>query len=372
MSELSSVDACLKEPQADHVKTLMRKRDVSDGYDAANKRQRANTIALLPETPQAQGEQESALIKEEDDKPPKPEDDPAAYDQARLQAGLQYISRAEKRKITPRTETFMYHYKNAYKDALQNTNPDSRASHINLVSTLDKVYQSEAFYFAARLPEDYNQLMVYAQLRRMEFMANYGDWAGIETTEIRNDLSVAAQGSEGAPATHDVLLANASLKGPRSWTNISDELQDTDVPHLMRNVWTACDTLHYDPAHMLEVIQYWADRNRTMHNRAKEFMETGQWDDMKKQLMNDIKELYNIIPVADRHKIPFWEKLLYGLRDRFYDIDSSAPDDTNLWTVNARARQISGINAKKNQNAQKQIEEILRLTREQLLASIEV
>ena len=83
------------------------------------------------------------------------------------------INRPAKRIITPRTQEFLKIHKDAYKIALD-VEPSDKAA-LAVVQAMDTVYYSSAFYVKPRSSEEHEHLMYYVKLRRLEFLANYGN-----------------------------------------------------------------------------------------------------------------------------------------------------------------------------------------------------
>lgn len=172
----------IPDDRGEEIKDLVKERDGSDSEGRPIKRARADTSALLPP-----GNDEQSI-----EDPPIPESDLNNYDRERLQKGLRCIIEAAKKKITPRTQEFLKLHKDAYKAALE-AHTSEEASRA-VVQAMDQVYHTAAFYFEPRSSEEYERLMIYLKLRRLESMANYGDYLRQELQEIRAILNAAAIG----------------------------------------------------------------------------------------------------------------------------------------------------------------------------------
>ena len=57
---------------------------------------------------------------------------------------------------------------------------------------MDKVYHSPGSFFKPLTPDEHQEFMYYVKLRRLEMLANYGDWLGRELQKIRAQLKSAA------------------------------------------------------------------------------------------------------------------------------------------------------------------------------------
>ena len=261
------ISSTVPDDHAEEIKKRLRERDGSDDESRPRKRARADTRALLP--PGADG-----LEVEE---PPKPEEDLDRYDVERLQRGLSYINGAAKRKITPRTQEFLRQHKDAYKVALESSAEDKASCAV--VQLLDKVYYSTSFYLKPRSAEEFGKLQAFVKLRRLELLANYGDYLGQELQQIRVDLKAAAKG-----AAADVQKVNLELSPPRTWLAIADELAGADMGDLRKHVYIACGVLGMDPHHMLLLIEQWGDRNRIFHNQVRQYITDCHWPALAKQI----------------------------------------------------------------------------------------
>ena len=76
--------------------------------------------------------------------------------------------------------------------------------------------------------------MHYVKLRRLELLANYGDYLGQELQEIRLDLKAAATG-----AGSEVREAALELGPPKTWLTIADELAGASMGDLRKHVYIA-------------------------------------------------------------------------------------------------------------------------------------
>lgn len=302
------------------IKKRIRERDDPDDEGRSFKRPRADTSALLP----------PASDQQEIEEPPKPEDDLDKYDQKRLQQGLRYIDGASKRKITPRTQEFLKIHKEAYKIALNGDAPvtTSRA----VVQVLDKVYYSTSFYLRPRSSDEHDHLMQYVRLRRLELLANYGDYLGQELQDIRSDLKAAASGSDS-----DIQNASRNLGPPKQWTAIADELAGADPADLRKHVAVACGVLGIDSEHMLWLIEEWAQRNRLFHNSIRQYISDCHWHLLAEQISRDLAELLNVATDAD--SAAKYEKVVLNIQNEYFDDISR--DDPRVYQPSEKARKLT-------------------------------
>jgi hypothetical protein len=313
------ISSTVPDDHAEEIKKRLRERDGSDDESRPRKRARADTRALLP--PGADGL--------EGEEPPKPEEDLDRYDVERLQRGLSYINGAAKRKITPRTQEFLRQHKDAYKVALESGAEDKASCAV--VQALDKVYYSTSFYLKPRSAEEFGKLQAFVKLRRLELLANYGDYLGQELQQIRADLKAAAKG-----AAADVQKAKLELSPPRTWLAIADELAGADMGDLRKHVYVACGVLGMDPHHMLWLIEQWGDRNRRFHNQVRQYITDCHWPALAKQIWRDLKELPNA--VIDPDDLAKYETVLVSVQKEYFDVLDKY--DPQHWLPNQKARDL--------------------------------
>ena len=86
------------------------------------------------------------------------------------------------------------------------------------------MYYSKSFYFKPRSSEEHERFVDYVKLRQLELLANYGDYLEHEASLFRADLKEAFSGAHSE--NPEILEASRGLSGPRTWTDIADELAD--------------------------------------------------------------------------------------------------------------------------------------------------
>ena len=320
--------AIIPDDHGEDIRKRVRERDGSDDETPSKKRPRASTTALL----QPLSNHEAEILE-----PPPPEDDLSMYDQERLKKGLQYVTSAAKRNITPRTEAFLALHKEALKVALTGQAP-SEASR-SVVQALDQVYMSAAFYLKPRSADEHAHLAKYTKLRRLEMLGNYGDYLGQGLQEIRLRLKTTAHGSDD-PALRK---AHLQLKSPKTWVNIADELAGEDLHDLRKDVYVACGTLGIDAEHILWVIREFAERNRMFQCSIRQYIENCHWHELARQLCIDLKEVLAI--AGDQETADNYEKVLTFIRDEYFEFTD--PDDAQHWLPSEKARELTKDKAEK-------------------------
>lgn len=310
----------IPDEHGEEIRKRIRERDGPELEGPPKKRARADTLALL------ESEGEIAELNE----PPKPEDDLKKYDRERLQQGLRYVDEATKRKITPRTNEFLQIHKEAYKAALDSETPKQESCAV--VRAMDRVYYSAAFYLRPRDPKEYQDLMYYVKLRRLELLANYGDYLGQNIQQIRASLK-----AEAVDAACEVKGAAEALGPPTTWVEIADELAGADMNDLRKQVYIACAILGLDLKHTLWLIEEWAQRNRIFHNHIREDVIHCRWGSLANQLSRDLRELLNV--ATDVETAENYEKVLLSIQNEYFNVYDR--DDLDSWIPNEKAQTLT-------------------------------
>ena len=216
------------------------------------------------------------------------------------------------------------------------------------MQALDQVYYSKSFYFKPRSSDEHERFMNYVKLRRLELLANYGDYLEHEVSHFRADLKEAASGAHSE--NPEVLEASRGLSGSRTWTDIADELAGADVTGLRKNISGACDALGIDPEHMLWLIEEWAQRNRVFHSAIRQYISECRWHYVAKQLCRDFKELLNVSP--DHDTAVKYERVLLKIRSDYFNV--KGPDDPDYRVPNEKAAKLLEEKVAKNKKAEKE------------------
>lgn len=187
--------------------------------------------------------------------------------------------------------------------------------------------------------------MYYVKLRRLELLANYGDYLGQELQEIRADLKVAAIGADSK-----VQKAAEDLGPPNIWLAIADDLVGDKFDDIRKNVRIACGVLGIDPNHMLWLLKEWGERNRMFYNQIRHNISDCNWSHLAEQVCRDLKELPNVAPDTDT--AANYEKVLLSIQNEHFD--ALTRDDPQNWFPNEKARKLTEEKlAKEKKRAQK-------------------
>jgi hypothetical protein len=210
------------------------------------------------------------------------------------------------------------------------------------------VYHSAAFFLKPRSSEEHEHLMYYVKLRRLELLANYGDYLGQELQEIRRDLKAAA--AAATDGSDEVRQASIRLGPPKTWLAVADQLAGADMSHLRNHVDVACGVLGIDSIHMLWLIREWVERNRTFHNQIRQYISECRWGRLADQICRDLKELLNVAPDPDT--AANYEKVLLSIQNEYFDVVGRG--DPDHWFPNEKARKLTDEKiAREKKRAQK-------------------
>lgn len=306
--------AAIPEDLGEEVRKRHRDRDEEE-RKAPNKRRR------IPSTSISNAEIPASL------QPPKPEENLDAYDPQRLEQGLEYITSAFKRDITPRTRTFLELHQEAYEKAL--VEPSENPAAVAVVQALDQVYDTQPFYFKPRQGKDYEEFLAFVKLRQFEMLANYGDCLGQELQELRAELKQTARfGGK------DVKEAAFALGPPTTWVQIADELSGNSLG-IDTHVRVACGVLGIEADHVTWLIKDWGTRCRDLHNSVRENIKDCRWTSLKDLLCRDLKEL---LMVTDGKTASKYQTVLLSLAHEYFEIDDYV--DSDAWYPNDKAREL--------------------------------
>jgi hypothetical protein len=168
------------------------------------------------------------------------------------------------RKIIPRTQGFLqmhiYAYKTAFHDEAR------KEASVAIVQALDHVYRSEAFLLKPRKPDEHDFYMQFVKLRRMELLANYGDYLDRSLRAARAHLK---KGAAAEDANSDLKEASLALGPPKTWQPIAADLT-ADLKDMRRHASVASTVLGLDLLHMEWLINEWATRKNLFHNQIRD------------------------------------------------------------------------------------------------------
>ena len=273
--------------------------------------------------------------------PPQPEEDVNHYTQNRLQQGLQYSEARLTRKISPITHAFMKRYHDAYEHALES----ATERNIGAVFAFDEILHSKAFLQREFSNSEMELVHELQRLRELEFLANYGDYLGADTSELRH------RSRELKTPNYEQLSAR------NKWTTIADRLalqiqaNSSAEDGVKAAVYAACTKIPLDYDQTIWTIQAYAERNGYCHNDVGDFIENMQWTRLAKRIYADLNDIPNAIPLTRSAELPSWIKAIETVRDRYLIVVDN--DDPETWIPANRALELikERIEKKERQHA---------------------
>jgi hypothetical protein len=139
---------------------------------------------------------------------------------------------------------------------------------VAVVQALDHVYCLEAFLLKPRKADDHDFYMQFVKLRRMELLANYGDYLDRSLRPARAHLK---KGAAAEDASSDLKEASIALDGPKTWQAIAADLT-ADPKDVRRHASVASTVLGLDPLHMEWLVNEWAARDNLFHNQIRDYI----------------------------------------------------------------------------------------------------
>lgn len=255
--------------------------------------------------------------------PPRPESKIEAYGPERVQEGLDYAShrlQSKKRKPTPNTQRLLILYHGACKQYLENFTKQSSDEN---ACTLDEIrgYEVDMSYrgWITDVPSSVNA-KAFMALRRMTYLARYGDYTKVMATKLRT-------ASQSAPRINNW----TEISGQHVWTEISDRLKEEapiwkkdkalnpELVKTTRAVADACYRIGITLDNMIHIINTYGERNETFHSQLESWLETEQYPRVASMIHDDLLDLASICPVEESENEEAMRALLEALRDEWFD-----------------------------------------------------
>ena len=140
-------------------------------------RPRGDTTSLLPSSYDSSTE----VMPER----PVPEVNPSLYTTERLQQSLAYAQKfLARRDISPRSELFMYLYKEELKDALNAETSEEREEHATMIMVEERLIRDKAFLRPLKSVQRAELEDELLKLREFQYCARYGDYMKIIPTRL--------------------------------------------------------------------------------------------------------------------------------------------------------------------------------------------
>ena len=165
------------------------------------------------------------------------------------------------------------------------------------------------------------------KLKRLELLANYGDYFGEQSQGLRARLNKSPDDTT-YDQDHDT-----DLGPPQTWLQISRESKGDRRREVRESVRTCCIILGLNTDHTRSLIEKWGERLDKMPNETRSLIERCQWYSLAKQLSRDLKELHNYMLDPDTLKV--CKDVVVQLRAQYFEV--IIEDDLATWLTTGKA-----------------------------------
>ncbi|KAL8693259.1 MAG: hypothetical protein Q9224_003787 [Gallowayella concinna] len=248
------------------------------------------------------------------------------------------------RNITPRTACFLQLYRDKAQTCIRE--PSNRDHKVAMLQ-LNDILHSEAFL--AKDPDwkskDHSDAIL--QIRQFQYFAFYGDYVGEACLHLRQQASSSARLPEAGMfcdgKTWQMVQTELAQEKHQwdTWTKSGRQGAKPPVP-LTDAICAATSRLKIDWRNIFDAIEWYAERNKAMHDSVLWYIKNCEWETLAVQLARDLREVPTIFGSEDRDKMV---KVIEEIRDRFFE--ALLPQNSPT-TLEARAR-----TAKKNAKQEK-------------------
>lgn len=263
--------------------------------------------------------------------------------------------RVNHRKVTPRTKAFLEHYQTTLAAFLNDKCPRREAK----VEALNEVFHSKAILHQELQPQQQVEMSAVAQLAKLRYYADYGDYAAAECLHFREQCG-------------EKKVASLEQITGRNWSEVQAELEREDEKYqqwqlegftgqrpkrpMTMLIYSACQDLHIDDETIRYCIKFYAARNARAHSGVSTYIKNLEWEKLGPQLWKDLRQIPCIMGKADQASM---RKAIETIRDRYFlDIAERAEDQL----VNRYALQLTSERQQKQKDeTQRKIEERERL-----------
>ncbi|KAL8752705.1 MAG: hypothetical protein Q9184_005651 [Pyrenodesmia sp. 2 TL-2023] len=263
--------------------------------------------------------------------------------------------RVKHRKVTPRTKAFLEHYQTTLAALLDDKCPRREGQ----VEALNDFFHSKAILHTELQPEQQVEMSAVAQLARLRYYADYGDYAAAECLHFREKCG--EKNVEGLE----------QLTG-RNWSEVEAELKAEDEEYqkwlakgprgqspptpMTTIISAACGKLHIDRHTVRYSIKFYAARNANAHSGVSTYIKNLKWKKLGSQLWKDLRQIPCILGKADQASM---RKTIETIRDRYFLEIAEFPEDQ---LVNRYALQLTKERQQKEEDeTERKIEEKERL-----------
>lgn len=217
--------------------------------------------------------------------------------------------RLQDKKTSPRTYAFLEYTKKTCLRAYEN--PEDQYLRVKVATCVDLLH-SKAFLLRdpCNLEEDLaNELK---GLRRLQFLANYGDYAKVKLTDLRVSARKIPDTIPGIEElTSSTVFFTTIQKQLEKESQAFELLQKPDFdtpenftplpafPHMHNLIHTVCTKLQYNPEYIKRVIALYAERNGQVHSDIIPFIENCNFIELGLRLFHDTEDLKHDLEEQD-------------------------------------------------------------------------
>ena len=298
--------------------------------------------------------------------PPKPESHPRAYTRDRLEYGRAWAHEqlnSKTRKPSPLTHKYLVTYHDSCDEAINhvaalnscrttdstgNEREEALNAYLSTVRAAEVDLNDRHWLRACESPQEQEEQDEILALRRLAYLARYGDYFAQETNRLRraaNELEFTTEESKNmAP------LRNKETK----WTEISRALKQEestwkkhgttrglDRVRNYHNIHLVCGKLGIDLDESVQSIHLYAERNEQVHCGLLTLIVGRKWSKLAKTLSTDLNDLDSLVPAGSLREYTYTKTLLTSLIGRYFQ--TLDPNDTDTWVPTAECIQESKL-----------------------------
>ncbi|KAL9116941.1 MAG: hypothetical protein Q9187_006526 [Circinaria calcarea] len=291
-------------------------------------RTRGDTTSLLP----------SSYDPNAEDMPecPVPEISPSLYTPERLQQSLVYAQKfLAQRNISPRSELFMFLFKEEVKEALTAKSAEERELNTKMVMAEERLIRTKRFLQPLESAQSAELQERLLELRELQYCTRYGDYMKIIPAEVRY---------------------NASSKKFENWKMISAPTYWSEIAKTLRYereaeqmairkgsvldfiglpatvaVHAACSDIGISKELAIWSIMEYGDRNLQVHRDLVDLRKEGKFHQLAKTLYADREELTSTFSeFKSETDLSSLKMIIQRDIDKWFDT-SKNPDNPEQW-----------------------------------------
>lgn len=266
---------------------------------------------------------------------PTPEERSNQYTFTRLQSGLAYAQSCLKRDISPRSELFLYLYKQEVKDAMTSENEEEKEKHIKMIMIQETLIKEK--HFLRPLQHQNTEMQgELLKLREVQYITRYGEYLKIIPNRLR---------AHAKKAKFDdwELLAQGTF-----WTDIAAKIAEEDAAYqLVKQKKASADILTFDTTlavrracydlGIFDDLAFWSiaeygDGNSSVHRDLDSLKKTGDFGMLAKILYADRREVnMTFSEIQSETDLDALAEIIQGeIESLFQCLD---PEDPKTWVA---------------------------------------